>query len=166
MALVVVTAALALPATVQAGGWATVELGSSPEGVQAGQTWTAEIEILQHGVTPLDGVRPRVLIEGPQGEARTFGATPTGEPGVYRARVIFPRGGIWDYAVDDGFTQTHTFAPVTIDGAPAPAAATASAGGGVGWVAAVGVLAGVGLLAALVLAARRVRSARSPWGAR
>jgi hypothetical protein len=40
---------------------------------------------------------------------------------VYAARVVFPSGGKWAYAVYDGFdeyggAQTHTFAPVTIGG--------------------------------------------------
>ena len=165
MALVVVTAALTLPAAAQAGGWATVDLGSAPEGTQAGQAWVAELEILQHGVTPLEGVQPRVLIEGSDGETRAFGAKPTGKPGVYRARVTFPSAGTWSYAVDDGFTQTHTFAPVTIDGAATPAAVTASSGG-FSWVAAVGVLAGAGVLVALVLVARRLGSGASPRRAR
>jgi hypothetical protein len=156
--------ALALPATAQAGGWATVGVSSSPDGIAPGEPWVAQLTILQHGVTPLEDVQPRVLIDGPRGQRRAFAARPAGEPGVYRASVTFPSAGTWRYAVDDGFTQTHTFAPVTIDGPPALAAAAAS-GGGSGWLAALGVVGGAGLLLALVLVAQRIGTT-SPRGAR
>jgi hypothetical protein len=57
-----------------------------------------------------------------------FAAKPTGKPGVYRAAVVFPTAGRWDYQVDDGFisAQPHTYPPVQIGGAAAPAAAPTS----------------------------------------
>ena len=33
---------------------------------------------------------------------------------MYLAKVKFPSEGSWTYEVDDGFGQTHTFAPVQI----------------------------------------------------
>lgn len=121
-------AGLALPAASTAGGWATVGLETLPAGVGAGETWVAEATILQHGQTPLEDVRPRVLIYGDQG-ARAFAAAPTGEPGVYRARVVFPRAGRWAVAVDDGFvTQVslrHSFGEFEI-GAGGEAAGSGS----------------------------------------
>ena len=85
-----------------AGGWATVGLSSTPAGTEPGTPWPVEITVLQHGVTPLEGVEPAVIITS--GDAReTFAATPTGKPGVYRAKVVFPTAGRWSYAVDDGF---------------------------------------------------------------
>jgi YtkA-like len=106
-------AALALPAASTAGGWATVGLETLPTGVGAGETWVAEATVLQHGRTPLEGVNPRVLIDDGRDGYRTFAAAPTGEPGVYRARVVFPKAGSWAVAVEDGFIaevpRTHSF---------------------------------------------------------
>ena len=111
--------ALAAPSSALAGGWATAGL-SPPEGVGAGDTWNAQVNILQHGETPLSGVSPTVTIRNAStGEAKTFAAKPTDEAGVYVARVVFPSAGKWSYEVYDGFSQyggakTHTFASVDI----------------------------------------------------
>jgi hypothetical protein len=109
---------LALPATALGGGFATVQLSSLPDGTPPGGTWSVELTVLQHGVTPLDGVSPLVRISNLDGDSREFPAAPTGEPGVYAADVVFPSAGTWRYEIFDGFTQTHTYAPVAIaDGA-------------------------------------------------
>ena len=113
--LVVVLALVAatVPAVASAGGWATVQLGSTPKGMRAGTPWVVDLTILQHGVTPLDGVRPEVRIA--QGAiTRSFVARPTAKTGVYRARVVFPRAGVWRWSVWDGFTRTHTYTAVRI----------------------------------------------------
>lgn len=153
--------ALATPVTASAGGWATAGLAPPPEGVGPGDTWKANITILQHGQTPLDGVTPTVTIR--QGKtSKTFTAKPAGEPGKYVANVVFPSGGTWEYVVYDGFTQyggakEHSFAPVTIGG---------SDGGGLPFLAIIGLaILGLGGLAALYVLARRVR-VRAPAPAR
>ena len=106
-----------VPATALAGGWATVQLSSTPAGLEARTPWVVNLTVLQHGVTPLGGVRPEVRIS--QGTLRrAFTARPTGRVGVYRARVVFPRAGTWRWTIWDGFSRTHTYAPVRI----APAA--------------------------------------------
>lgn len=112
-------AALAVPGSAAAGGWATAGLGPPDDGLQAGDTWNAKVTILQHGRTPLSGVEPTVTIRNDKGTTLTFPAHPTGEVGVYEARVKFPSGGSWSYEVYDGFeqyggAQTHTFGPVAI----------------------------------------------------
>jgi hypothetical protein len=116
VAAIAVTSAL-LPATALAGGWATVQLSSTPDGTEARAPWVVNLTVLQHGVTPLAGVRPEIRIS--QGALRrTFVARPTGRAGVYRARVVFPRAGTWRWTIWDGFSRTHTYAPVRV----APAA--------------------------------------------
>jgi hypothetical protein len=157
-----VAAALIVPAAAQAGGWATVGLSSLPDGLEAGDPWVVDLRVLQHGRTPMNDVRPRVLLAGPDGARRTFAARPTGEPGLYRARVVFATAGRWRFAVDDGFTQTHTYAPVRIGGEPA---AASGANNGVHWLPALAVLLGAGLLFALVGLLSRV-SRRAPRAAR
>lgn len=144
-------AALALPASAIGGGWATVGV-SPPDDIGPGQTWNAELKILQHGVTPLEGVTPIVMISNGSSD-KSFPATPTGEPGVYVAKVVFPSGGKWSYRVDDGFSQTHSFAPVSIDGAVA-----GTGGDGFPVMTASAVIALLlGLSAVLFLLARRLR---------
>jgi hypothetical protein len=113
--LVVVLALVAatVPAIALAGGWATVQLDSTPRGMRAGTPWVVELTVLQHGVTPLEGVRPAVRIAR-GAVARSFVARPTAKTGVYRVRVVFPRAGVWRWSIWDGFTRTHTYAPVRI----------------------------------------------------
>jgi hypothetical protein len=113
-------AAALLPAGVaSAGGWATAGVSPPPDGgLGAGDTWNAQVTILQHGVTPLVGVKPTLTIRDEAGKAVTFPATPTKKPGVYLAKVKFPSGGEWRYEVNDGFAgQTHTFGAITVGGA-------------------------------------------------
>jgi hypothetical protein len=111
--LLAVSAALVLAAPAAAGGWATAGLGPPDGGLGAGDTWNAEVTILQHGMTPLVGVSPVVKISK-GGETHDFPAAPTGVDGVYLAKVKFPSEGSWTYQVDDGFGRTHSFAPVQI----------------------------------------------------
>ena len=116
IAVLAVLAAV-VPATALAGGWATVQLSSTPDGAQARAPWVVNLTVLQHGVTPLAGVTPEVRIS--QGTLRrAFTARPTGRVGVYRARVVVPRSGPWRWTIWDGFSRTHTYAPVRV----APAA--------------------------------------------
>ena len=146
--------ALAAPASALAGGWATAGL-SPPDGVGAGDTWNADVRILQHGMTPLAGVIPTVTIRNvATGKEKTFTAKPTGEVGVYRAKVIFPAAGKYSYKVYDGFTQyggaqTHSFGTFSVG---------AGGGGGLPFLAIIGI-SGLALaaMALLYLLARRVR---------
>ena len=115
---------LVAPAVANAGGWATAQLSSTPDDVGAGKPWKVDITVLQHGRTPVQGVTPRVQISSGD-TTREFAAKPTGKAGVYRAEVVFPTAGTWDYVVLDGFNDgvPHTFPSVRIgDGAAAPAA--------------------------------------------
>jgi YtkA-like len=113
--LAAIAAALAVPPAASAGGWATVGFDPPPEGLQPGQTWQLEMTVLQHGVTPLEGVRPRVIVTSPDGSAQdSFSARATGKPGVYRANVVFESAGSWELVVDDGFTATHDFPAVQV----------------------------------------------------
>ena len=168
MAAVAVLAGLALPAAAQAGGWATVGLDPVPGAARADQPQDVELTILQHGRTPLDGLAPAVRVS-PRAAAsvRIFRARPAGRPGVYTARVVFPRAGVWSYAVDDGFTARHAFGDVRVASAAAAADAAAEAGDdGDPWPWSPGALAAAaaaGLLAAFgVSRARRRRPAVGP----
>ena len=152
-------AALALPATAAAGGFATVGLSSLPDGTAPGTSWHVTLTILQHGRTPLSGLAPTVIVRSADGTlTRTFAARPAGRAGRYTADVVFPAAGRWQYSVDDGFSQTHTFAPVAIGSSRAPATVAATSvernadTGGPDVAAALGAAAAAGLLAALLAA--------------
>jgi hypothetical protein len=127
--IIAAVVALACASTAFAGGWATVKLDSSPKGLSAHEPWVVEITVLQHGLAsqPLCCVKPTVTIRrvasfrstAATRKPLTFRARPTSRTGVYRARVVFPRAGMWRYEVFDAFTQyggarTHTFRPVKI----------------------------------------------------
>ena len=146
-------AGLLLPAAALSGGFATVQLSSLPAGTDEGGTWTPTLTILQHGVTPLDGLQPAVRITDGRGEITTFAAKPAGEPGTYVAEVTFPSAGTWRYEIWDGFSQTHTYSPVTIGGGDA-SFPTAPVGGIV--------LAALALAGALVVLLRRRRLGPRP----
>jgi hypothetical protein len=111
--LVLAIAAVAAPAA-SAGGWATVGLSSLPAGTPEGGKWSVDMTVLQHGVTPLQGIAPVVTITNGDGQSHKFTGKPTGKPGVYHADVVFPSSGTWSYEIWDDFSQTHTFKPVEI----------------------------------------------------
>ena len=161
MTALATVAVLAVPAAAQAGGWATVELSSTPDGVRAGEPWVVDVTVLQHGRTALEDVRPEIIVTSPAGgERQMVAAKPTGRPGVYRAEVTFPRAGRWEYVVDDGFSRRHEYPAVQIGGA-APAGGGATTGGGDDslWPAVLAALA-AGLAAAGLTAAVRRRRRR------
>jgi len=165
-ALLAITGLLALPAGALAGGWATVGLSSTPDGLAPGTPWNVEIEVLQHGRTPLEDIHPTVAITAAgDRRPRTFATRPTGRPGVYRATVTFPRAGTWRYVVDDGFTARHPYPPVQIGGSGGGAAAAAgdrAADDGALAFARLGLAALAALAAAgLVLVRGRVRARRA-----
>jgi YtkA-like protein len=113
--LAAIAAALALPAAATAGGWATVGFDPPPEGLAPGEPWQVDLTILQHGRTPLEGVKPRVMVSSEDGSVdESFLARPTGEPGVYRANVVFESAGTWRLVVDDGFAARHSFPAVKV----------------------------------------------------
>jgi hypothetical protein len=123
IALLLVLAVLVPAEVAQAGGWATVELGESPSGLAAGKPWRVELIVKQHGITPMEGVKPSITIVSSQGAERTFPARPTNQIGHYVADVTFPSGGEWSARISDGFTDAvpHRIDRLTVSGAsPAP----------------------------------------------
>jgi hypothetical protein len=105
IALVLVLAVLVPAEVAQAGGWATVELGEAPSGLVAGKPWRVELIVKQHGVTPMEGVKPSIRIDDGAGTAKTFPAQPTAQVGHYVADVQFPASGTWRARIFDGFTD-------------------------------------------------------------
>jgi hypothetical protein len=113
--LAAIAAVLAAPSAANAGGWATVGFDPPPDDLAPREPWQIEMTILQHGITPLEGVEPRVIVTPAEGgDRKTFPARATDEPGVYRATVAFPSAGTWRYVVDDGFAAQHDYPPVEV----------------------------------------------------
>ena len=173
VAAAALAAALIAPATTLAGGWATVGLSSLPDGARPGEEWVVDLTVLQHGRTPLEGVKPRLLLKAANGgEEQAFVTKPTERSGVYRARVVFPSAGEWSYSVDDDFSQVHELGSVRIgdgDAQATPAAATPrpvagppDSGDGVTLAGALGIALGAGLLAGLFTTALRRRGEPKP----
>jgi hypothetical protein len=152
--LAVVAAALAVAGTAGAGGWATAGVNPPPDDIAAGAVWKANVRVLQHGRTPLNGVKPTITIRNVEtGKAQTFPAKPTGKSGVYAADVVFPSGGTRRYEIHDGFgqyggAQTHTFAPVDVTGS------AGDAGGSLTWTIAGSTVLALALAALLVAGLR------------
>jgi hypothetical protein len=168
--------ALAFPATALGGGYATLGLQSLPQGIEPGETWTAEFTVLAHGRTPFVDGHPSVAVRRSGGElVGRFPARLVDKTGLYRAEVVFPESGRYEYVIDDGYSQRHTFPPVTVGdggGDPVPSSTPAAplasqpapADGSSVPLAAV-LAAGVGLLTAwlaLMLLTRRSRAGRRP----
>jgi hypothetical protein len=139
-----IACALVVPTLATAGGWASVGFAPLPDGTAAGETWKPTIFVKQHGITPLAGLQPAVLIEkAGSGESTTFLAAEASEAGVYGADVVFPSPGDWRITVMSGFGDSQvTYGPVTIG-------AVSSPGGGSDRLPVIG----FGVLALTVLAA-------------
>jgi hypothetical protein len=149
-------ALLSSAATAHAGGWANVELsGLPPASPSAAQTWTVDLDVKQHGVTPMQGIHPAVLLRAPGGAEKRFAAAPTGRAGVYRATVRWPAGR-WTMHVDDGFTNAiaHKYPTVDVKGTAAPTVAGSGTPFAV-WVAVAAAVAAILVLPALLLRRRR-----------
>jgi hypothetical protein len=161
IALAALVAALAVPAGAGAGGWATVGFAPLPDDVGPGDTWKPEITILQHGVTPLDGLSPTVTIAGAE-TSEVFMAVATGEPGKYVANVVFPSAGSYGITIDSTFGDSKlTYGPVDIRAGGAPA--TTGGGDGDSVVTVLAAIAAIALAAAAAAFAlvrqRRLRPA-------
>jgi hypothetical protein len=115
---------LTAPVAARAGGFATVGLSSTPDGLRAGRPWRVELTILQHGRTPLPDLRPEVVTRDADGNRTTYRARPAAKAGHYTATVHFPRAGQWTYFVYDGFNNAMptTYPAVLIRPAHAGAA--------------------------------------------
>lgn len=87
---------------VQAGGWAVLTLQSWPDEVVAGEPFTVEYALRQHGVHLVDGesawFEQRVTAVHPDsGETIHFDVMPTGEAGYYQAELVLPTAGTWQW---------------------------------------------------------------------
>ena len=148
-------------ANAAAGGFATVQLSSTPTGTKAGTPWSVDLTVLQHGVTPLDGMEPLITIsERLQPRSRSLPRR-RAQPGVYHADVVFPEAGTWTWTIWDGFSQTHTY-KLRCEVAPAGDSVGTGTDGISIWLAGLAGAAALAIGAVMVVMTAKRRSRPSP----
>jgi hypothetical protein len=126
----VVTAALAatlvLGPPAAAGGAATVTITGPTTGAIAGQPWALDVEILQHGVTPIDWEQVSLIGRNAvSGEVAAANGRPNGDVGRYVVAVTFPSAGDWTFEFGLRDLLVMNPAPVSVSvGAPSDEAVT------------------------------------------
>ena len=95
-----------------AGGWATITPDPLPQNLSAGAKVQLNFLVKQHGVAPLAGLKPSVLINQGQNAPTTFAATAGKSAGWYTATLVFPRAGDWHIIIDSGFGKSKTTMPL------------------------------------------------------
>jgi cytochrome c2 len=144
-----------------AGGWAAVTLDALPTRVVAGEPLNIGFMVRQHGVRPMQGLRPVITARhASTNRELTALAQEQGEVGHYAVTLTFPEAGGWSWSIDafgafpqpmpalNVLTAAGQNAPVAPRPAPLPSLPMLGLALGV-----IGV--GAGLIAALRLRARR-----------
>jgi hypothetical protein len=95
-----------------------IALAGKPSVAKAGQAWTATVTITRDK-TPQAGKAPTIrLIDMSVSSAASVvnvRARATSKIGVYRARVVFPRAGVWRVVVIDTMTgRAYSFGRTTV----------------------------------------------------
>ena len=94
------------------GGWAVVTVDDLPDYVVAGQPIRLSFVVRQHGMRPLDGLRPSV--EARSGNVDiSVNAQPDTGTGRYVATLNLSRPGEWTMTIHSGFgAQSATLSPL------------------------------------------------------
>jgi len=74
------------------GGWAVVTVKDLPEYFVAGQQYTIEFQVRQHGRTLLSGLRPELVIVSPAAREIVIPAAARSAPGSYSVTFTAPPG--------------------------------------------------------------------------
>jgi hypothetical protein len=106
--------------TVYAGGWAVVTVRDLPEFAVAGKPLNLTFMVRQHGVSPLDGVKPTVTAKSGADTVKAS-AVATKTTGEYRATLVLPHPGNWTLQIDNGLHDSSLpDMTVITSGSPAP----------------------------------------------
>src|SRR6266571_3915548 len=97
---------------VAAGGWAVVTVKDLPEYFVAGQQYTIEFQVRQHGRTLLSGLRPELVVMTP---GARDAAVPRSSEGTYAVTFTAPAPGQVSLTIRSGFgnTELHLY-PETV----------------------------------------------------
>jgi len=89
-------AAALVTGIVAVGGWAVVTVKDLPEYFVAGQQYTIEFQVRQHGRTLLSGLRPELVIATPAAREIIIPAVARSAPGTYAVTFTAPAAGVGD----------------------------------------------------------------------
>ena len=124
-ATISLAASLLLTMPAAAGGWATITVVGPSSAPVAGTAWPLELEVLQHGVTPIAWEQVSVVGRNPaSGLVVAANARASDTVGRYMAAVVFPGAGDWTVELGLGqlaFDPTST--TVSVGASPTDGAA-------------------------------------------
>jgi len=108
---------LALASVALAGGWAQVTVKDAPIDPPAGGETTINLDVLQHGVTPVSWPHLTVVAtDSTSGAVVRTEAQAKGPEGSYVATIVFPRAGEWTLTFDSA--ELEIAGSVAVDVAP------------------------------------------------
>jgi hypothetical protein len=96
-------AAALVAGLVAMGGWAVVTVKDLPEYFVAGQPYTIEFQVRQHGRTLLSGLRPQLVIDVPAAREITVPAVARAAEGTYAVTFTAPAAGDVRLTIRSGF---------------------------------------------------------------
>jgi hypothetical protein len=89
------------------GGWAVVTVKDLPEYFVAGQQYTIEFQVRQHGRTLLSGLRPELVIAVPAAREIVIPAVARSAAGTYAVTFTAPAAGDVRLTIRSGFGNTE-----------------------------------------------------------
>lgn len=102
------------------GGWAILTVDELPEYVTAGRPFDLAFTARQHAVSPLNGIKPRVILTSGSTEV-SFEAKASSATGRYVASIAPPKAGAWGVKIKSGFGNSDLkLRPLIAIGANAP----------------------------------------------
>ena len=100
-------AAALVAGVVAMGGWAVVTVKDLPEYFVAGQQYTIEFQVRQHGRTLLSGLRPQLVINSPGAREVVIPAVARSTEGTYAVTFTAPAAGDVRFTIRSGFMNNE-----------------------------------------------------------
>lgn len=100
-------AAALVAGVVAMGGWAVVTVKDLPEYFVAGQQYTIEFQVRQHGRTLLSGLRPQLVINSPGAREVVIPAVARSTEGTYAVTFTAPVAGDVRFTIRSGFMNNE-----------------------------------------------------------
>src|SRR5438093_10770842 len=124
-------AAVLLTGFVAMGGWAVVTVRDLPEYFVAGQQYTIEFQVRQHGRTLLSDLRPELVVTSGSARGVVLPAAARSAPGTYAVTFTAPASGSAPLTIRSGFGDNQmTLSPLAVvaGGGSKPALSVADRG--------------------------------------
>src|SRR5207249_5988342 len=96
-------AAAVIAGFVSMGGWAVVTVRDLPEYFVAGQQYTIEFQVRQHGRTLLSDLRPELVVTSGSARGVVIPAAARSAPGTYAVTFTAPASGPATLTIRSGF---------------------------------------------------------------